>query len=80
MLIVESNPNIGGFDLQGGTSFVDHLCYFCLLFDVICFSARLFSNALWSPSGKGLASWLLFLMSYCDVVTFTLVSWDRCGA
>ena len=36
----------------GGTSFVDQSCYlsFCLL----CFRARLFIDALWSPAGKGL--------------------------
>ena len=26
--------------------------------------------ALWSPAGKGLTSWLLFVMSNCDFVTF----------
>ena len=63
---------------QGGASFVDHLCYFCLV--LLCFHARLFIAALWSPVGKGLTSWLSFVMSYCDVVTFPLVSWVRCGA
>ena len=46
----------------------------------LCFRARLFINAMWSPAGKGLASWLSFVMSYCEVVTFPLVSWVRCGA
>ena len=27
-------------------------------------------DALWSPAGKGLTFWLLFVMSICDVVTF----------
>ena len=31
---------------------------------------RLFIDALWSPAGKGLPSWLSFVMSYCEVVTF----------
>ena len=31
---------------------------------------RLFINALWSPAGKGLTSWLWCVMSNCDVVTF----------
>ena len=35
---------------------------------------------LWSSAGKGLTSWLSFVMSNCDVVTFPLVSWVRCGA
>ena len=56
---------------------MDHLCYFCL---VLCFRARLFVGALWSPAGKGLTSWLSFVMSGCDVVAFPLVSWVRCGA
>ena len=42
--------------------------------------ACLFVDALWSPAGKGLNSWLSFVMSNCDVVTFPLVSWVRCGA
>ena len=33
-----------------------------------------------SPAGKGLTSWLSFVMSNCDVVTFSLVSYVRCGA
>ena len=39
-----------------------------------------FVDALWSPAGKGLTSWLSFVMSNCDVVIFPLVSWVRCGA
>ena len=39
-----------------------------------------FVGALWSPAGKGLTSWLSFVMSNCEVVTFPLVSWVRCGA
>ena len=30
--------------------------------------ARLFSCALWSPAGKGLTSWLSFVVSYCEFV------------
>ena len=57
---------------------MDHFCYFCLV--LFCFNARLFVDALVSPAGRGLASWLSFVMSNCDVVTFPLVSWVRCGA
>ena len=32
--------------------------------------SRLFIAALWSPAGKGLTSWLLFLMFSCVFVTF----------
>ena len=41
---------------------------------------RLFIDALWSPAWKGLTSWLSFVMSTCEVVTFPLVSLVRCGA
>ena len=40
----------------------------------------LFVDAMRSPAGKGLSSWLSFVMPNCDVVTFPLVSWVRCGA
>ena len=40
---------------------MDHLCYFCLV--LLCFHARPFVDALWSPAGKGLTSWLSFFMS-----------------
>ena len=56
---------------------MDHLCYFCLA--LFCFHARLFVDALWSPAGKGLTCWLLFVMSNCAIDTFLLVSWVRCG-
>ena len=42
--------------------------------------ASTFIDALWSPAGKELTSWCLFVMSSCEVVTFPLVSWVRCGA
>ena len=45
----------------------------------VMFHVRLFVNALRSPAGKGLTSWLSFVMSNCDVVTLPLVSWGRCG-
>ena len=57
---------------------MDHLCYFCLV--LLCFHARLFVDTLLSPVGKGLTSWLSFVMSNCDVVTFPLVSWVGCEA
>ena len=43
---------------------------------LLCFRARLLIDALLSPVGKGLNSWL----SFVEVVTFPLVSWVRCGA
>ena len=46
---------------------------------LLCFGARLFIDAFVSPAGKGLTSRLSFVMSNCEVVTFPLVSWVRCG-
>ena len=55
---------------------MDHLCYLSLV--LLCFHARLFVDALWSPAGTGLTSWLSFVISNCDLVTFLLVSWVIC--
>ena len=52
---------------------------FCLVF-AMSLCARLFICALWSPAGKGLTSWLSFVVSNCEFVTFPLVSLVRCGA
>ena len=46
---------------------MDHLCYLCLVFVML---SRLFIAALWSPAGKGLPSWLLFVIFSCVFVTF----------
>ena len=62
---------------QGGTSFVDLLCFSALC--LLCLCARLFICALWSPAGKGLTSWLSFMVSICEFVTFPSVSLVRCG-
>ena len=43
---------------------------FCLLFAMFC--ARLFICALWSPAGKGLTSWLSFVVSS---VSLSLSHW-----
>ena len=46
---------------------MDHLCYLYLVFVMLL---RLFIAALWSPAGKGLTSWLLFVMFNSVFVTF----------
>ena len=48
------------------------MLYICLAFVMLllCFCARLLIDALWSSAGKGLTSWLSFVMSYCEVVLF----------
>ena len=45
---------------------------FSVLF-LLCFRARLFIDALWSPAGKGLTSLLSFVMYNCEFDTFPLV-------
>ena len=40
---------------------------------LLCFRARLFIVALWSPAGKGLTSWLSFVMYNCEFVTKAVV-------
>ena len=39
---------------------------------LLCFRACLFIDALWSPAGKGLISWLSFVMINCEFVTFPI--------
>ena len=39
----------------------------------------MFLVALLSPAGKGLISWLSFVVYYCEFVSFPLVSWVRFG-
>ena len=43
---------------------------FCLVFAMFC--ARMFICALWSPAGKGLTSWLSFVVS---TVSLSLSHW-----
>ena len=53
---------------------MDLLC-FCSVLCLLCLCARLLICALWSPAGKGLTSWLSFVVSNCEFVTFPLVFW-----
>ena len=57
---------------------MDHLYVIFVLFFML--SSASFIDALRSPAGKGLTSWLSFVMSNCVVATFPMVSWVRCGA
>ena len=43
---------------------------------LLCLCVRLFICALWSHAGT---SWLSFVVSNCEFVTFPLVSWVRSG-
>ena len=55
------------------------LLSFCSVSCLLCLCALLFICALLSPAGKGLTSWLSFVVSNYEFVTFPLVSWVRCG-
>ena len=54
------------------------VCFFCLVF-VMPLCVCLIICALWSPAGKGLTFWLSFVVYNCEFVTFSLLSWVRCG-
>ena len=77
--IITDFSKIFYWPFQGGTSFVELLICFCSVLCLLCLCARLFDCALWSPAGKGLTSWLSFVVSKCEFVTFPLVSWVKCG-
>ena len=44
---------------------------------MLCFPARLFIYVLWSPSGKGLTSWLSFVMSNFESVELPIGILDQ---
>ena len=46
---------------------MDHLCYLCLVSVML---SRRYIAALWSPTWKGVTSWLPFVMFNCVFVTF----------
>ena len=50
--------------------------FLCLVFLMLL---RLSIAALWSPAGKGLASWLLLVMFIVFLLLSRVVSWVRCG-
>ena len=55
---------------------MDHLWYLWLVFVM---RLRFFIAALWSPAGKGLTSWLLFVMINSFLSLSHAISWVRCG-
>ena len=56
---------------------MDLMCFY--VFVLSCFRYVFLYDALWSPAGKGLTSWLSFVVSDSDFATFPLVSWVKCG-
>ena len=55
---------------------MDHLCYLCRVFVTL---SRLFVAALWSPAGKELTSWFVFVVFIVILLLSHLVSWVSCG-
>ena len=53
------------------------IIYVVSVLSLLCFHVRMFIDALWSSAWKVLTSWLSFVTSNCEVVTFPLVSWIR---
>ena len=50
---------------------MDLLC-FCSVLCLLCLCVHLFICALWSPAGKGLTSWLLFVVSNFEFCHFPI--------
>ena len=53
---------------------MDSLCYLCHVFVML---SRLFIAAWWSPEGKRLTSWLLFVMFIVILLLSLFVFWNR---
>ena len=53
--------------------------FFVVLLYFFCLCALSFICALWSPAGRGLTSWLSFVVSNCEFVTIPLASLVRSG-
>ena len=77
---VKANQQTNNFTDRCKAVLLLWIIYIISVLFLLCFRVRLFINALWSPSGKGLTSRLSFVMSNFETVTFPLVSWVRCGA
>ena len=50
-----------------------------LFMSCVCHAFASVIVALWSPEGKGLTSWLVFLIFIVILLLSHLVSWDMCG-
>ena len=55
---------------------MDHLCYLCLVSVML---SRMFIVALSSPAGRGLTSWLSFVIFDCVLSLSHVVSWVSRG-
>ena len=60
----KSSSKIFHWPFQGGTSL--WIFYVFSVLCLLCLCSRLFICALWSPAGKGLTSWLSFVVCNCE--------------
>ena len=60
----KSSSKIFYWPFQGGTSL--WIFYVFSVLCLLCLCSRLFICALWSPAGKGLTSWLSFVVCNCE--------------
>ena len=61
------SPPVKYFTDRSKAVLVLWIFYVFFLFRLLCLCVRLFICALWSPAGKGLTSWLSFLVSNCEL-------------
>ena len=73
------NPPVKYFSDRSEAVLLLWIFYVFSVLCLLCLCARLFICALLSPAGKGLTSWLSFVVFCCEFVTFPLVSLVRCG-
>ena len=74
-LLSDLSPPVRYFTDHSKAVLLLWIFYFFSVLGMLCICLRLFICALWPPAGKGLTSWLSFVMSNCEFVTFPLVSW-----
>ena len=59
------NPPVKYFTDSSKAVFLLWIFYIFSVLCLLCLCARQFICALWSPTGKGLTSWLSFVVSNC---------------
>ena len=64
----------GFLTVPSRTSFVDQLCFMCLMFFILL---SLFIAVLWSPVGKGLTYLLLLVIFIVFLLLSHVISWVR---
>ena len=74
----QSRPSLHCLTLLYVSTNLSCACYnYFLILHTTC--ERLFICSLWSPARNRLCSWLSFVVSSCEFITYPLASWVRCG-